>query len=51
MRQLSNPFQSKLYLDDLPERDLGGEGVAVIDDGLAVIAVPAVEFNTSATAQ
>ena len=38
-------------LHDFPEGDLGGEGVAVVDDGLAVVAVPAVELDAAAAAQ
>ena len=35
----------------LAEADLGGEGVAVIDDRVAVVAVPAVQLHTSAAGQ
>ena len=38
-------------LDDVPEGDLGGEGVAVVDDGLAVVAVPAVELHATAAGE
>ena len=38
-------------LDDLPEGDLGGERVAVVDDGLAVVPVPAVELDAPAPSQ
>ena len=38
-------------LDHLPERDLGGQGVAVVDDGVAAVAVPAVQFHAAAAGQ
>ena len=38
-------------LHDVPERDLGRQRVAVVDDGLAVVAVPAVQLDASATGQ
>jgi len=34
--------------DDVPEEDLGGQGVAVVDDGLRVRPVPAVDLQTAA---
>ena len=37
--------------EDLPEADLAGEGVAVVDDRVAVVAVPAVQLHTSAAGQ
>ncbi len=36
---------------DVPEGDLGGEGVSVVDDGLAVVAVPAVKLHAAAAGQ
>ena len=37
------------FLDNVYESNLGGEGVAVEDDGVPIIAVPAVQLNTTAT--
>lgn len=34
-------------LNDITEEDLGGEGVAVINDGLRVGAVPAIQLHTA----
>lgn len=36
-------------LDHVSEEDLGGEGVAVIDDGLPSWALPAVQLHTAAS--
>ena len=33
----------------LSEADLGGEGVAMVDDGEAVVAIPTVQLDTSAS--
>lgn len=38
-------------LHHFPERDFGRERVAVIDDGLSVVAVPTVQFHAAATGQ
>ena len=35
----------------LSEADLGGEGVAMVDDGEAVVAIPTVQLDTSASWQ
>ena len=35
-------------LDHVPEEDLGGEGVAVVDDRLPVLPVPAVQLHAPA---
>ena len=37
--------------ENLPEADLAGEGVAVVDDGTAVVAIPAVELDTPAAGE
>ena len=36
-------------LDDVFEEDLGGQGVAVVDDGLAVLPIPAVHCGPGST--
>ena len=33
--------------EDLPEADLAGEGVAVVDDGTPVVSIPAVQLHTA----
>ena len=35
-------------LDHLLEEDLGSEGPTVVDDGLSVVTVPAVQLNATA---
>ena len=37
--------------ENLPEADLAGEGVAVVDDWTAVVPVPAVELDTPAAGE
>ena len=38
-------------LDNVPERDLGGEGMAVVDDGGTVIPVPTVKLHAATASQ
>ena len=38
-------------LHHVPERDLGGERVPVVDDGLPVIPVPTIELDAPASSQ
>ena len=35
----------------LPEADLGCEGVAVVDDGVAIVTIPTIQLNTSTARQ
>lgn len=48
--QVSHPYFESIVLDglnDIAEEDLGGESVAMINDGFRVRAIPAVQLHTS----
>lgn len=36
-------------MDDFPEKDFGREGIAMVDDGLTIGSIPAIQFNAAAT--
>lgn len=50
-QRVPRPYFESIVLDglnDIAEEDLGGESVAMINDGLWVRAIPAIQFHTAA---